>query len=126
MQTLKKICQLYEQRLGFNSQYLSMSSWERAVKSRMDTLGTDNDKNYFHLLINDPKEFQALTELVVVPETWFFRDAEAFNYLKTWAVQHFRKSQARSLRILCIPCSTGEEPYSVAMTLRSASIPASS
>jgi chemotaxis protein methyltransferase WspC len=63
-------------------------------------------------------ELQELIEAVVVPETWFFRDPEAFAALVRLAVEELRPSApAAVLRLLSIPCSTGEEPYSIVMAL---------
>jgi chemotaxis protein methyltransferase WspC len=57
-------------------------------------------------------------EAVIVPETWFFRNEESFAFLgwyikAEWLPRHPRDA----LRVLSIPCSTGEEPYSIAITL---------
>jgi len=53
---------------------------------------------------------------IIVPETSFFRYPESFNALADWA----KKSARPSPRILCLPCSTGEEAYSIAIALREA------
>jgi len=63
---------------------------------------------------------QALVEAVIVPETWFFRDPRAFQAVAEYA----RRSTREKLHYLCVPCSTGEEPYSLAMTLLDSGIPA--
>jgi chemotaxis protein methyltransferase WspC len=59
-----------------------------------------------------------LLETVLVPETWFFRYPDAYHYLSRYvstALPHRRAFG--KIRILSVPCSTGEEPYSIAMTL---------
>jgi chemotaxis protein methyltransferase WspC len=81
---------------------------------------TDRDA-YWQLLQQDPAAVQQLIEAVVVPETWFFRDRRPFEFLVTY----FRQlpAQTAPYRILSAPCSTGEEPYSIAMALLQAGIP---
>lgn len=53
---------------------------------------------------------------MVVPETWFFRGVEAFDALAR-AFAPLRADGSRTLRLLSLPCSTGEEPYTLAMAL---------
>src|SRR5262249_28978799 len=70
-------------------------------------------------------EIQELIETVVVPETWFFRDAKAFEVLAEFVVHEWLPASPQgSLKILSGPCSTGEEPYSVAMALLDVGMPA--
>jgi len=64
----------------------------------------------------DPSLWNQLIAEVIVPETSFFRYPESFNALADWA----KKSARHSPRILCLPCSTGEEAYSIAIALREA------
>jgi chemotaxis protein methyltransferase WspC len=82
------------------------------VRGRLRACHLDDATAYLQLLRTDEIERQELIEAVVVPETWFFRNGEAFAAL-TRLVQ--RREQP--LRLLSLPCSTGEEPYSMAMAL---------
>jgi chemotaxis protein methyltransferase WspC len=60
-----------------------------------------------------------------VPETWFFRNREAFDALTHFVREHQTHTQSGPMRLLSLPCSTGEEPYSIAMALLDAGIPPS-
>ncbi|ONB71254.1 CheR family methyltransferase, partial [Burkholderia pseudomallei] len=77
---------------------------------------------YWQCLNASVDERRALIELFVVPETWFFREREAFAALARLGAQRLFAEPARALRILSAPCSTGEEPYSAAMALLDAGI----
>jgi chemotaxis protein methyltransferase WspC len=57
----------------------------------------------------------------VVPETWFFRNQEAFDTLARLAADKRGVGcPGNALRALSIPCCTGEEPYSIVMALTDA------
>lgn len=102
---------------------LAPATVERAIRQRMKHCEITRLDAYLARLRQDDNELAALTELVVVPETWFFRDAEAFDA----AVQCARELLAlgRSpVSFLTVPCATGEEPYSLVMALLDAGIPA--
>lgn len=93
---------------------------ERAVRQRMEATGNSDHDAYLATL--DAAEMTALVELVVVPESWLFRDAQAF-VAATEFVQRRLADGARAVRILSVPCAGGEEPYSMAMALCDAGVP---
>ena len=92
---------------------------ERAVGQRMEKTGFSDSAAYLQALT--PAEMTQLIELVVVPESWLFRDPQAF-YATVELVQE-RWARGRATRILSIPCAGGEEPYSMAMALRDGAVP---
>jgi len=68
--------------------------------------------------------WQVLLHAVLIPETWFFRNPESFEALVDWAQHTWLPAHSGVLRILSLPCATGEEPYSIAMALLEAGIEA--
>ena len=59
-----------------------------------------------------------------MPETWFFRDRQAFAALARLAHEEWLPTHPDGvLSLLSLPCSTGEEPYSMAMALLDAASP---
>jgi chemotaxis protein methyltransferase WspC len=79
----------------------------------MTNLGFKQAADYWGHLCASADELQELIEAVVVPETWFFRDAPAFVAL----VRLVTEERRPVLRLLSVPCCTGEEPYSLVMSL---------
>ncbi|CAM2163719.1 chemotaxis protein methyltransferase WspC [Paraburkholderia sacchari] len=77
---------------------------------------------YWARLTTDTAERQALIDALVVPETWFFREREAFVALARGGVQRLAAEPGELVRVLSVPCSTGEEPYSAAMALMDAGL----
>lgn len=117
---------------GIDAPSLGANTLERAVLDRtramLATRGMPNTVDaaaldaYWLRLNTVPEERQALIEALVVPETWFFRDREAFVTLARVVGEKLAREPMRVLRILSAPCSTGEEPYSAAMALLDAGI----
>jgi len=67
-------------------------------------------------------EFDALLDLVVVPESWMLRDPAVFATALDFVQRRLARQPAVPLRILSLPCAGGEEPYSIALTLAEAGI----
>ncbi|MBI3907954.1 MAG: chemotaxis protein CheR [Pseudomonas fluorescens] len=96
---------------------------ERAVRQRSIVSQAVSADEYWRTLQGSRDEQQALIEAVIVPETWFFRYPESFVTLVKLAGKRLAEiNNLRALRILSLPCSTGEEPYSIAMALLDAGL----
>jgi chemotaxis protein methyltransferase CheR len=66
-----------------------------------------------------PSEYDSLIGELTIGETYFFRQAEHFEILRTSIIPELleRNSESRSLRIWSAGCATGAEPYSVSLLL---------
>ncbi|VVE63410.1 CheR-type MCP methyltransferase [Pandoraea captiosa] len=112
---------------GIDADTLGIHAIERAVRARLAALSPEMQDappyaRYWQRLQQSSHELQALIEAVVVPETWFFRHREAFTTLgrmaqEARAARRGTASERQPLRLLSLPCSTGEEPYSMAMAM---------
>jgi chemotaxis protein methyltransferase WspC len=117
--------QILEQTMGLSAPSIGTSAIERAVSSRLRACDLGNADDYWEHLQRAPGELQELVEAVVVPETWFFRDPQAFSAMTRIAMEEWLPAHPSGvLRLLSLPCSTGEEPYTMAMALIDAGLPA--
>ena len=105
-------------KIGLNPESIGAGYIEDSVRECIETSGAASAEEYVHLLNGSLSEMRRLIEAVVVKETSFFRNTTPFVTLKSYLKQFvLNKKQLRPLRILCLPCSTGEEAYSIAMVL---------
>lgn len=125
MSAIDQIAAMLKQHMGLDIASVGSSLIERGVRERMSQLAQPDMASYLHVLQAGVGELQELIELVVVPETWFFRDREAILAVARLAREKIVRQPASRVRILSLPCSTGEEPYSIAMALIDAGVPTS-
>ncbi len=88
------------------------------LAKRVKQLGLEGFSAYYHTLVNDAsgKEFEYLCSLISTNVTSFFREAKQWEFWKTHLSSMIAGKNNR-LRIWSAACSTGEEPYSIAMFL---------
>jgi chemotaxis protein methyltransferase WspC len=118
---LSQIIARLRETLGLDIASVGVSLIERAVKRRVNAHGLRDVSQYADLLRRSQPELQSLFEAVVIPETFFFRYPESFAALQQIVGEHFYYG-TQKLRALSFPCSTGEEPYSIVMTLLDAGL----
>ena len=112
-----EIEELLRKRIGLNPESIGSRAVLRAVKKRMRQSGMQNSSSYLAALKTTPALFDALVEAVVVPETSFFRNRVSYGFLRRWIANEWKPTANRPLRVLSLPCSTGEEPFSIAIML---------
>jgi chemotaxis protein methyltransferase WspC len=123
--TLSACEQLLKDSMGLDVASIGASAIERAVRHRQNACQLPDVHAYWELLRGSQTELQELIDAVVVPETFFFRDRESFAALARVVREELMPASAGgSLRLLSVPCATGEEPYSIVMTLLDAAVPA--
>ena len=90
---------------------------ERLRKTRLENVG-----EYYTQLRSDREELKTLLDTVTTNLTRFFRNTLHFQTLENYVipdlVQHKKKMNTPSIRVWSAGCSTGEEPYSIAMVLK--------
>ncbi len=123
--TLLRFKDLLKQAMGLDADSVGISAVERAVQARLRACALATPEDYLALVITSRAELQQLVEAIAVPETWFFRDPRAFATMARFAVEQWLPARPEGvLRLLSIPSSTGEEPYTMAMALLDAGFPA--
>ena len=89
------------------------------ISRRLEARGVTDAAAYLQLLGRDPGEVDCLVGELTIGETYFFRQAEHFELLRTTLIPEIlnRKGLSRRLRIWSAGCATGAEPYSIAILL---------
>lgn len=92
---------------------------DRRVAERINVTGSRSFTDYYGLLRDDEKEAQELINSFTVNETYFYREEHQLRCLSRSLLPQIVKSRGPGdhIRIWSIPCSTGEEAYSIALWL---------
>ena len=124
---LASVEKIVRERIGLDVASIGVAALPRIVANRMGVRGLASVEAYSGLLTNDSTEWSALVGELVVPETWFYRGGlEFFEHLARGVRTRLNElPNGRTFRILSVPCSTGEEPYSLALALDREGIPLS-
>lgn len=94
-----------------------------SLSDRADEVGAENLTDYYEQITSVPdreEELRRLLDHLSVQETQFFRNLPQFDALRKFVIPEIvrRKSEGyRNLRFWSAGCSTGQEPYSLAMSL---------
>jgi len=117
---------LVRDRIGLDPASLGTSTLSRVVENRLQARGLVSVEAYAGLVSTDADEWAALMAELVVPETWFFRGGWGlFQSLAAWVRDRIAVNGSnRPVRVLSVPCSTGEEPFSLAIALAEENVPA--
>lgn len=119
--TLENVEAFLKDTIGLDVGSIGPSAIARAVRQRCAHCSVADTQRYWDYLRSSPSEQQELIEAVIVPETWFFRYPEALGALLRQLREHPGLINS-GVRLLSLPCSTGEEPYSIAMALLDAGL----
>jgi len=121
---LREIRGLIEQRSGMLFDHSRERFFSSRVREHVEAKKLAHGTDLLRLIKNSNVEYDALLQRLLTQETSFFRYPAIFEVLerKVLPELHMKKfwENPRSLRIWSAGCSTGEEPYSVAMTIADA------
>jgi len=93
---------------------------ENRLTKRLGELNFKSFKDYIYYLkydINRRKEMDILFNLVTINETYFLRERPQMDHLIAKTIPELIAAGKRNIRIWSAACSTGEEPYTIAMLL---------
>ena len=97
---------------------------QKRLSPRAKELNFDTFQKYFYFLQYDPRaeaEFDQIYDLVTTNETYFFREpAQLSAFTEEIVPELLSKRPVKKVRIWSAGCSSGEEPYSIAMLLQEA------
>ncbi|MBF0562179.1 MAG: protein-glutamate O-methyltransferase CheR [Alphaproteobacteria bacterium] len=110
---------LIRQRSGLLVSGLAEDILTTAIKTRMRVCKLADTSAYYATILADEAEFLELLSRITVNETYFFREPEHLSFLTSKVVPRLlaERDNRLPLRILSAGCSTGEEPYSIAIAL---------
>jgi len=116
-----KFKEFFYRKTGINFETSKRYFVDKRLVERIEATATGTFRAYFTFLRFQAsgEELQHLTNVMTVNETYFLREDYQFQCLVDSILPEIvrqRKSQ-EPIRIWCIPSSTGEEPYSIAMYL---------
>lgn len=104
-----------------NKQYLL----EYKLTPRLKELNFSSFSDYIYYLkypVINKREIQKLINLITINETYFFRERNQIDFMIRSAIPELIKKGKKHFRIWSAACSTGEEPYSIAILLKESSL----
>ncbi|WP_305043645.1 CheR family methyltransferase [Geoalkalibacter sp.] len=122
-QDFKRLCGFIYEHVGIKMSDVKRTMLEGRLQKRLRALGLASHRDYCDFLFSAAGQDQELVhmiDVVTTNKTDFFREPSHFDYLSQVVLPEMsRKRGGKSkVRIWSAGCSTGEEPYTLAMVLR--------
>ncbi len=110
------VCDYFKKLTG-----VTFEKQQSILKSKLTSFCKQREIYSFDLLIQktqqEPLLRQELIDYLTTNETYFYREFQQIEQLVASV-----KNSSQSVKILCAPCATGEEPYSIAIALLEAGV----
>ncbi len=109
----------YLRNQGFCCDAYKPSYLQRRIQVRLRARQLDSFGEYLRILRTDSDEYRQLLDALTINVTQFFRDPDVFQSLREQIIPGFvaDDKSGRTTRIWSAGCSSGEEPYSIAILL---------
>jgi len=119
---LLQLCEELRHQLGHDFSQYKRSTMLRRIQRRMQVIGASDGMKYLELLREKPGEADLLFRDLLINVTCFFRDTEAFDYLRREVIPLLLRDKGAgdTIRIWAPGCSSGEEAYSIAILISEA------
>ena len=104
---------------GINFTDINRPVLESRLRERLKKGNHESLSDYYNLIVKDNSELKQLLDAVTTNLTSFFRNLIQFDALENGVIDEFKKTKRdKTIRVWSAGCSTGEEPYSIAMVLK--------
>ncbi len=104
---------------GLNIWDYNLSYLQNKISKRMSALNIPDLLEYVQYIQSNPNEHKVLYNTILGRESVFFRNPDAWNFIKDSVIpnvlQNADNNTDKTIRVWSIGCSSGEEPYSVAI-----------
>jgi chemotaxis protein methyltransferase CheR len=117
---VRRLCEFIYRRTGMSFAEDKRYYIDRRVEERIAATGTESFQSYFALLRADVEgEMEHLVNAFTVNETYFYREEHQLRCMTSHLLDAVLRDKPADepIRIWSVPCSTGEEPYSIGMWL---------
>ncbi|MFW5988066.1 MAG: CheR family methyltransferase [bacterium] len=113
----KKIRKLVYENIGVNLTEKKRALIISRLSRRLRKLNLYTFNEYIKYLNNNSEEIETFFNLITTNVTHFFREENHFNYLRDIYLPELKQQENKIIRVWSAGCSTGEEPYTLALVL---------
>jgi chemotaxis protein methyltransferase CheR len=119
VEELQRFCEFLYDRTGMSYGESKRYYLERRLTNRIELTGAPNFAAYMSLVRSDRTEAEQLINSLTVNETYFYREDHQLRCLARSILPEVvaTRGPGDRIRIWSVPCSTGEEPFSIAIWL---------
>src|SRR5665648_364833 len=123
---LSQLSEFVATRMGLHFPRERWRDLERQTNSTAKEFGFADAEVFIQWLVSSPltqEQVEMLASHLTISETYFWREPQVFEALRDQILPELIRSREKGdkrLRIWSAGCSTGEEPYSIAIALRQA------
>lgn len=123
---LSEVCEVIEARMGLHFPVERWDLFSRNLAQASAAFGFEHFDEFIDWLLTtqpDQNQIKKLATFLTISETYFWREPPVFKALTDFIIPEIIKAKQdlnRNIRIWSAGCSTGEEPYSLAIALREA------
>ncbi len=114
------LLQYLQRTRGFDFTGYKRTSLMRRVNRRLELVGLQDYGDYIDYLEVHPEEFSQLFNTILINVTDFYRDQQAWDFLTQQVIPQLINQGGNPIRVWCAGVASGEEAYSIAMTMAEA------